>query len=477
MVGTGPKQFRFADGSTENYDAEPFADGKEGDVYRSLDQRHAIKIYKPDPTLTTQQRRERIQKLITKYNPVDGDPYWEEFFTWPDKLVESPGLGLRMRFAGGMKTLDHYIFGKSYKRLRPEERGWFIGKIAVAIKLASAAERMASKGLCYPDFSHRNVMVDPYEGRMTLIDCDSLVVPGDLDALIEGTSWYRAPEIIMRTVKTPSVLSDRHSLAVILYLWLLNWHPFYGDKTYDPDPTKDEDLRLGARALYIEHPTDHSNRATGRRITAHDLGPEVERLFKEAFVDYLYKPNLRPRADAWQAALRHAYDRLIPCSSAHCEWRFFVARPEFGLRCPDCAQRVTYPKTLPFFYLLENQGRSADINLYKPLTQDTSCLVGWPGKTIQGWHVNKRLTPFHQDPSHSVDASALAVIDYDPNSSSWVVKNQNLPSMRYRLASSQPDAWTPWTINEVKSIQDGMVIQFGDAPEHNRAEIKVVNIA
>jgi len=56
---------------------------------------------------------------------------------------------------------------------------------------------LATLGLCYPDFSGKNVLVDPFAGLTVLIDCDSLTVPGRLSATVDGSpdfarlSWSR----------------------------------------------------------------------------------------------------------------------------------------------------------------------------------------------------------------------------------------------------------------------------------------------
>ena len=248
-------QVKFSDGSYGQYEDNPLAAGAEGEIFCSTDGRSVVKLYHLDLAKDAE-RIERIDKLINDFNPTRStlkptkiDPYWAEFFTWPEQRVIQPKIGFRMRFAGGLKALEHYILPKSFHRLKPEERGWFIGRIAIAVKLATAANRMSSMGLSYPDFSSKNILVDPFAGRMVLIDCDSLTVPGQLPPTVEGTTWYRAPEIVMRRVLTPSVKTDRHALAVILYQWLLLWHPLRGDRKLADDPDLEDQLCFGKEAL------------------------------------------------------------------------------------------------------------------------------------------------------------------------------------------------------------------------------------
>jgi serine/threonine protein kinase len=467
---------KYADGSTEEYEDTSLAGGAEGEIFLSRNGKSVIKLYSRDPTKDAERIR-RIDQLIDEFNPTKGSSYWAEFFTWPEKRVVHPAVGYRMRFAGGMKTLEHYILGKSYTRLKPEERGWFIGQIAVALKLVSAANCMSSKGLCYPDFSGKNILVDPFRGRMVLIDCDSLTVPGKLPPTVEGTSAFRAPEIVMRQVTTPSVRSDRHALAVILYQWLLRWHPLMGNKVYDSnDPDHDDELRYGREALYIEHPTDESNRAKKQVLKAYMLGPELEELFQKAFVDGLHQPDKRPLPYEWQRAFYHTYDHIIPCSSPYCGWRFFVAArtPQlFGnynlrLTCPRCEHRLNNPRTLPFIYLFPHRGtRNPDD--YDANISRAHYVIGWPKRALHKWHIKPEdAAHISTDVTYVPDPAPYALFEYDHDSEQWYLYNLALRLLSYTDSSG---TWKQCSMKERLLLVPGMSIQFGNTPEYFRAQI------
>ncbi len=467
---------KFADGSEENYDDTAFAFGAEGNIYRSADKRSVIKLYDNPPDKTKEAERiARIDVLINNLNPTKGDSYWAEFFTWPEKRVVQPHVGFRMRYVEGMKTLENYYLGKAYKNLKPEARGWFIGRIAVAIKLVSAANRLATMGLCYPDFSGKNIMVDPFEGRMVLIDCDSLTVPGKLKPTVEGTTTFRAPEIYMHTVPVPSVKTDRHSLAVLLYQWLLLWHPLSGDKHFDADPEKDDLMRFGSHALYIENPTDTSNQAKGQKLKAHMLGPELEKLFRTAFVDGLHNPNKRPLPFQWQTALYHAYDQIIPCSSPNCDWRFFIATNTPRLTCPNCQQPLDKPATLPFLYLMPHK-RTGDPNDYVTDKSKAHYVVGWPGKTLHQWHIRPDAAPGYSDASNIPDPSPRAMFEYDEHGKQWYLKNLAEHTMYYRFAQDGANQWRPWQPNTIAPLLPGIMLQLGSPPVHFRANVTIAKI-
>ena len=138
----------------------------------------------------------------------------------------------------------------------------------LCIKIARAIRRLHAAGLAHSDLSYNNVLIDPITGSACVIDYDSLVVPGKFPPEVVGTPDFIAPEVMATrhlkvgdpNKKLPSIYTDRHALAVLIYMYLLYRHPLRGGKVWDIDPAKDEELSMGERALFIEHPTDKTNR-------------------------------------------------------------------------------------------------------------------------------------------------------------------------------------------------------------------------
>jgi len=474
-------EVKFDDGATEQYEDTHFASGGQGKLYRSLDGTHTVKLYKPD-SKKEKMRFARIRTLIDDFNPAKDDAYWANYFAWPQKLVVAPHAGFRMSYIS-MKTLDKHLpfyYSDIYGDLKSEERGWFIGRIATAIKLACAANRLASLGLCYSDFSEKNIMVDPFEGKMTLIDCDSLFVPDRLPPEIVGTGNYRAPELYSGLVKNPSLETDRHAFAVVLYLWLVGYHPLEGDKVYsteifdDGEEDQQDKLRYGSEALYIEHPKDASNRLSGQKVTAHTLGDELEKLFQRAFVKGLHNPKERPRPFEWQRVLINTYDRIIPCPSLYCDWRMFVVPTNMRrLTCPYCLQPVKYPRTLPIVSLLQHSGKH-DLEEYdgKPFHY----VLGWPDRQLHEWHVKSHHSPIPNKSMPNPDMTPMAYFEYDGDKRRWYLHNSHLSDMHFRFVGEPSDVWRPWPQYTSIALETGMLIQFGDAPIYTRARIKLEEI-
>lgn len=426
----------FSDGTRQEYEDQPFARGGQGVLHRSKDGRHVVKLY---TTLTAQQataRAEQVDKIIGEYNVVAGDPYWDELYSWPDRRVRAPGPGVRMRRVEGLTRMDHYFYKQAYQRLPPEQKGWWIGRVASAIKLARAVGRLSNRGLCHSDLSDKNLMVDPFSGRLAILDCDSLVVPEVLPAAVEGTADYMAPEIVAGRAH-PTTLTDLHALAVLLYRWLLYRHPLRGPKHHAADADADERLMLGERALYIEHPDDHSNRPRKLQFSADDLlTPRMADLFREAFVDGLHAPYKRPVPSRWEEALIELLDTVVPCPNGACEVKFFVAHDAQPLRCPVCHTYADFPARIPFLKLQAPlAGASASGAMYGNESRYPRYIAGWPERPLYGWHADPAIRPVPDATGAPPDTRPRAIVRYDAGDGAWYLENLALPHLRVTAAA------------------------------------------
>jgi DNA-binding helix-hairpin-helix protein with protein kinase domain len=466
-------EVQFSDGTREQYEDTPLASGGQGEVFRSTDRRHVVKLY--TTSQSAQQVNDRLDKIIGKYNVVGNDPYWIELFAWPDKRAVSPRIGVRMRYVSDLKPIINYFYQSSYRALTPEQRGWWIGRVASAIKLTRAVWRMARNGLCHSDLSDKNLMVDPFDGRLTIIDCDSIVVPGEMPAEVLGTWEYMAPELVSGKVAAPTIETDRHALAVLLYRWLLFRHPLFGPKIHSQDTDLDDKLRLGDRALYVEHPTDTSNRPKNLMMTADKLTPRLNDLFQEAFVTYLHEPGLRPTPDRWERALLEMLDRIIPCANPACELKYFPAPDAGPIRCPLCDTFADFPGRLPFLKLRRPLPDHQGIR-FMDEGRHPHYIVGWPERPIYSWHAYQdvKVTP---DTSAALpDTSPQALIRFDANSQEWYLENLKLPDLQ---ASLDGTSWTPIVLSARVPLAQNTQLQLGPLDRGRRAfvELRRVNYA
>lgn len=383
----------FSDGSRMVCEDEPFTEGGEGRVYFNVGKTHVIKLYfdshKALLPANLMPKRTILENILGRFNLTKEDPGKQPFFGWPDAIVTSPGLGIRMPLVRDQKPLERYISPKFYfKALPTEEKGPWSGRVSIVYKMARIFRWMHLRGLCHSDLNPKNFLVNLKTGKTSLIDCDGLVVPGFADAGVFGMKKYMAPEIVMGNNKVlPSINTDKFSLAVLIYQTLMLSHPLVGPKFHHTDVDKDEELAFGAEALYIEHPTDHSNRPNPLNFTTNMLTTRVKNLFLRAFTEGLHNPIKRPQPGDWEAALMRMADRMVQCQNPRCDMASFVVPETNTFNCPWCKAPYRIPQGVPALYLFRTGARRGSY------VNDDWTILGSQNRPILRYHVDTKKTP------------------------------------------------------------------------------------
>jgi DNA-binding helix-hairpin-helix protein with protein kinase domain len=414
------------DGTTEDYEDEPFNDGGQGRLYLSRDRKHVIKLYHREDRA----RLPALRKIMGELNVTRDDPSAVSLFAWINGIAIRPSLGVRMRnvnYEMQHKDLTWWLSSKSFKKIPEAMRGDWFDRTCVASELARIAWKLHGVGLCHSDFSGNNFLVNVARRRAVLIDLDGLVVPDVLPPIMIGTTDYMAPEIVaaqMRGIRDirPSIQTDLHSLAVLIYQLLLMRHPLRGPKVHDPkNPERDEQLALGEKALYTEDPDDRSNRPEDPFRGAWLLGEEVESLMRRAFTDGLRDPSKRPIAAAWHEALMRMADQHVPCFNPACEGKAFILLRDHPAVCPWCNTRITFPKQIPVLRLYASVGQTGHFQ------QDKGRVVVWRDRTLHRWHVQSGFA--EHDAKSDEERVALIKFEYDGRQG-WVLHNLGLEDLR-----------------------------------------------
>ncbi len=468
----------FEDGEHETYADKPFGKGGVGAAYFSADAQrcHVLKVFPPFPSKSDEQRMHRILKKVTgEYNIVQGQPYWNRLFAWPDKILVRFGnehrIGVRMARVP-LAQLDRPFewFPWHYAQLTPVERGWWIARVAIAMKLARALSYLESRTLAHTDISPMNVFGDMFTGEMVLIDCDGVVSPGtDLQAQVIGTPGFQAPELLSNGKEhAPDRYTDRHALAVMIYGLLLYRHPLEGTKrpphASQMSPEEEDSYKYAQGAVFIEHPTDRSNLPVGHVIPCATLGDEMVELFHRAFIDGLKNPGSRPYAREWEEALTHLYDRVVPCINPKCVQRFFAA-PVSGsdVRCPMCRCELRGPDTVPYLRLLH-----FDSKKYRNESKYPYVVVGWPNRTIHAWHLATNVKPVPGNQG-IYDPRPVARFVYDQKDERWYLENLGMD----RLLAIVDDELTLIPRGEFLRLVDGLRMWLSGAKESRLAQIEM----
>jgi hypothetical protein len=367
----GTVTVRLTDGRVLALDDEPVGTGAEKRVFLTRDRRFAVGFYYGH-LADRLERVARLTRILSTYNPTlaANGAYWLPYFCWPTGMVDGdqavprdfarrqqlvwPPLGVvtptyrpsfffHDRFGTRQeKEVKWFIGGKASRLVPPAEQGSLLTRLQIAVRLARAVRRLHMAGLAHADLSNKNVLVDPKGGDACVIDIDSLVVPGIAPPAVLGTPGYIAPEVLAGRAQ-PSIATDKHALAVLLYELLLQRHPLQGRKVHSTrSAEEDEQLSMGARALFVEHPTDRSNPPVKPiQVPYTRLGPWLAKCFARTFVDGLHQPAKRADAAEWEVALYRTLQRLHPLPSGG--WTLLGPEPGMPLASLAATERVAGP--------------------------------------------------------------------------------------------------------------------------------------
>lgn len=451
-----------SDGSTVRFIDEVKARGGVKDVMFSPDETYVVAFYRGPADAAS---RERLLEITGRYRErifgQAGGEYLKNLYCWPTAVVEHAGrLGVVVPFYRACFFFEHGsrnddrllgIRGKEKvgkwfaspghraRFLDPRELGDWMRHLRVCVMLARAVRRMHMAGLSHSDLGYNNCLIDPTTGQACLIDLDGLVVPGRHPPAVIGTPDFIAPEVIRSAHldqgdpdrKLPSRTTDLHALAVLVYMYLLYRHPLRGDRIHDPDDAqKDEELTMGAGALFVEHPDDRSNRIRAEDLRPGELpwkdtqglpytitGPYLSALFERSFVHGLHEPALRPTADEWETALVKTVDLLQPCANPACEQKWYPFDNSTLPRCPFCGT--------------PHRGKLPVLNLYSShekgrFLSDKHRVMVYDGQSLFGWHQNRFIFPNEKLSGDDARRVGYFVV----HQGDWYLVNERLSGMR-----------------------------------------------
>lgn len=436
--------------------------GTAKNVYFSPDRKYVVAIFKEKQDFN---QKERLKKITSDYlnrikNNESGDYYLDEIFRWPTDVIEQNGktgiivpiYNSKFFFKKGYASQDlikgeekngKWFAGAKFRNkqfplsLDPSELGHWLNYFQICVNLSRGVKKMHQMGLSHSDLSYNNVLVDPQTGAACMIDLDGLVVPGIFAAEVIGTADFIAPEVLATkhldkkdpNRKLPNRLTDLHALACLIYMYLLHRHPLKGGKVHDLDTEKDDLLSMGEKAMFIEHPTDKSNRPKMNQVSKWDqywsdidklpytiTGPYLKPLFDRAFMDGLHNSMARPTADEWETALLKTSDLVQTCSNVTCEQKWYVFDNTNAPRCPFCGTK--HQGTLPIldFYFQFKEG------VWKP---ENHRLMVYNNQYLFQWHVNRNVIR-----NEKLTAAQKVPVGYFTfHNNKWIFVNQKLTSL------------------------------------------------
>lgn len=456
-------------------------------TYFSPDRSYVVQFFKDQSAGRDPNRVLRLENILTKYNPTLPEAqggargvttasaeYFKKLFCWPTGIVVKPEIGIvaptypkNYFFASGpwsgQEKNGKWFQGKVrgyLAKMAPQELGTWMNFFSLCILMARAVRRMHQAGLAHSDLSCNNVLVDPTTGQCVVIDIDSLVVPQLFPPDVLGTPGYVAPEVLSTIHLSlndpkrqhPCLFTDLHALPVLIYGYLFNRHPLDGPKIRSTKSTEEDDfLAMGPQALFIEHPTDHSNRPKSLKIPYTVLGPIMSDLFKKAFVDGLHSPNQRPTAMEWERGMVKTWDLLFPCANKSCAHQMFVLHDERHVRCGFCGTKPS-TSTIPILKL-RSERRSGQ------WFADGQLAV-YHYKSLFKWHAFGG-----EFPGEEADRTPQGYFVF--HGGKWLLVNQNLASLTSPGGNRVP-------IGQAVELKDGAQIRLSQESKGKIAEVQII---
>ncbi len=311
------------------------AEGGQGEVYRvELEgQPYALKWYWKHAA-SQELGKALVDSLIPRGSPSPK-------FVWPIEFVEDPqkvvfGYTMDLIERGRFHDLSELIGGL----IRPEPTLRTL--CTIAIEVASCYKILHQGGWCYQDISWSNIQFGK-QGKdvsVLIFDNDNARVDKQTSGDIDGTYPFKAPEIWRKEAK-PSIDTDRHSVAVLLFYMFIRNHPLEGKRElvnlFDEIQTK----LYGTDPIFIFDPNNSANRPVpgyhDRAIRNWDLYPNfIKDLFITAFGEGLRDPRKRITEGQWISAFSRLRDNVLICQVCGAENFLSEVPSGQGMRPPSC---------------------------------------------------------------------------------------------------------------------------------------------
>jgi len=314
--------------------------GNVSHIYKTSRKGYVAKIYKKPEKW----QEKAIEQIVGKYNIVAEKPSLGNYFCWPEEIIRKPQLGVLMPEApSNLKTMLQYLKSDFFiERIPSELKGDWKMRVKIAKNMAESIQFMHRKGLCHSDISENNILIDPVSGEMRWIDLDGLVILNDPDLkpVVAGTLEFMAPELVQKNA-TSSINTDLHSLAVLIYRFLLMNDPLKRPgmlqdnlRTKEREGREQEELIYGKFACYVENPNTTNNRPNKHYIGSEIYGGKFKEKMELVFVDGIKNPNKRVPASTWGIILQEIYDDLVQCKNPNCVHKYYYGPP--NKECPWC---------------------------------------------------------------------------------------------------------------------------------------------
>ena len=348
MVGL-IKGSTFTSGGKNGIVGELLGEGGQGYVYRATHdgKQMALKWYKPEFLKKATNHSNNIQKLVEFKKPSDR-------FLWPEGIVTVQG---RTEFGYLMELRDpQYASLNAY--MQREVYATFRVAVRACYQLAQCFRQLHTSGFTYADISRGNAFLNVKTGDVLVCDNDNVVANAQEGGII-GTTGFAAPELLRREPGVrPSVETDLHALAVLMFQILFVEHPLEGARWFGVRSLDDaaRNWMHATDPVFMFDPDNAVNRPepgeqdAAQRLWERIYPTELRDAFIKTFTAGLKDPLARVRETTWMGIYADVTDRLVSCDQ--CRAEHFVDESKRGRTgaytgsCWNCGRTIRPPAAL-----------------------------------------------------------------------------------------------------------------------------------
>ena len=290
------------------------ASGGQGDVYivEYGGAKKALKWYKPQVMRDPDAFYENLKRNAAKGSP-------DKAFLWPDAVTERTEGSFG--YIVDLMPENYYTLGE----VLASNKHYFtsyLNAIDACIRIINAFRKLHNRGYCYADIHEGYFFINPKTGDVLIADADSIVPSGSSVGVLQSLR-YSAPEIVESNGQpAPDVQSERHSLAVILFIILFLAHPLEGRQWASAPCISVEVTKklYGASAVFIFDPTNDTNRQVNKiqdnTMRLWNAAPDyLKDMCIQAFSSRsLMEPSERPMELDWLRVLVRLRSGVARCS-------------------------------------------------------------------------------------------------------------------------------------------------------------------
>jgi eukaryotic-like serine/threonine-protein kinase len=320
-------------------------EGGQAEVYRARigDRDYALKWYRQEYLNADRRLWERLKTSINTGSPTDR-------FLWPFDLVSLPNT---QEYGGYLMPIRPQEFIPVVEVTWGKLETSFRALTTLGYEMADSFMKLHALGMCYRDINYGNFFFHPRTGEIRIADTDNVDVnmkPGS----ILGTPSFMAPEV-GRGQMLPNSMTDRFSMAVLLFNLLMIGHPLKGKREGEL-PYREDDPDGSARLccedpIFVFDPLNDANRPVPNihkaMMSYWPIYPEsLQHLFIHTFTKGLHDPEARVMDKEWRKEMVALRDSIFECPACEAE-NFFVIdrvkRKQPLNPCWSCGRELALP--------------------------------------------------------------------------------------------------------------------------------------